>query len=70
MQYLGWSSSNPIAARKLNPLPATPVAGRGMVGRPVGLAEAAKHKALFSAKGITEVSMEPYERYLLTLQFF
>ena len=70
VQYCELSSSKPIAVCKLNPLPATPFAGQGMLGRPVGWALATRHKALFSANIITEVSMEAYDIYLHTLQFF
>jgi len=53
VQYSIWSSSNPMAAHRLNPLPATPFPGRGILGRPVGWAAAALRKASFSADQIT-----------------
>lgn len=52
VQYSVWSSSNPIAARRLNPFPATPFSGRGMLGNPVDWAVAALRKILFSADRI------------------
>ena len=55
-----------MAARRLNPLPATPFSGRGMIGRPVGWAVEALRKASFSAERVTEVSAEVYEVFLLT----
>ena len=71
MQYNVWLSCNCMAALRLNPLPATPFSGRGMIGRPVGWAVEAFRKASFSAERVTEVSAEVYEVFgLLTLQFF
>ena len=63
-QYNVGSSSNPMVVRRLNPLPATPFSGRGMLGRPVGWALAAMRKALYSADRI--ISMEAYEDHLFT----
>ena len=63
-QYNVGSSSNPMVVRRLNLLPATPFSGWGMLGRPVGWALAAMHKALFSADRI--ISMEVYEDHLFT----
>jgi hypothetical protein len=68
--YNVWSSSNSMATRRLNPFPATPLSGRGMLVWPVGRALAALRKASFSAEKITEVSVEVYKLHLLTLQFF
>ena len=59
-----------MTVRRLNPLPATPFSGQGMLSEPVGWELAALRKALFSANKITEVSVEVYEIYLFTLQFF
>ena len=60
-----------MAAHKLNPLPATPFSGRNMIGRSVGHAVEAFHKALFLAEKVTKVRAEVYEVFcLLTLQFF
>ena len=44
-----------MTAHKLNPLPATPLSGRGMLGERMGWAVAALRKALFSAERITEI---------------
>ena len=49
-----------MAARKLNPFPATPFSGQGMIGRSVGHAVEAFHKASFSAEKVTEVRTELY----------
>jgi hypothetical protein len=71
LQYSIWSSSNSMAVCKLNPFLAPPFSGQGMIGRPVGWAVKAFHKASFSAERVTEVSMEVNEVFcLLTLQFF
>jgi len=70
VQYSVGSSPNPIAARRLNPFPATPFSGRGILARPVGWAVEALRKASFSADQITEVSAEVYLVKLLTSQFF
>jgi hypothetical protein len=71
VQYNVLFSSKYMAARKLNPLPATPFSGRGMIGRPIGWVVEAFHKALFSAERVTEVSIKVYEVFsLLTLQLF
>lgn len=59
-----------MAAHKLNPFPATPFSGRGMLGRPVCWALEALRKALFSSDKITDVSVEVNEVQLLTLQLF
>jgi hypothetical protein len=59
-----------MAACRLKFLPATPFAGRGMLGRPLGWAAAARRNTLFSANRITKVSNKAYDVYLLTLQFF
>ena len=50
-----------MAARKLNPLPATPFSGQGIIGRPIGWAVEAFRKASFLAERVTEVSTEVYE---------
>ena len=71
MQYNMLSSSKSMGACKLNPLPATLFSGQGMMGRPIGLAVEAFHKASFSAERVTEASVEVYEVFcLLTLQLF
>jgi hypothetical protein len=45
-----------MATFRLNPFPATPFSGRGMLLRPVGWALVALRKALFSADKITELA--------------
>jgi hypothetical protein len=58
-----------MAAHRLNPFPATPFIGRGMLVS-WALALTALRNASFSADKITEVSVEINEIQLLTLQFF
>ena len=60
VQYRVPSSSNPMAVRKLKPLPATPFFGLGILGASVGQAVAALRKASFSAEKITEVSTKEW----------
>jgi len=55
-----------MAAHRLNPLPATPFSGRGMIRRPIGWAVEAFRKASFLAERVTEVSAEVYEVLLVT----
>ena len=59
-----------MAACKLNPLPATPFSGQGILVSPVGWAVEALHKPSFSADQITAVSAEVYIVELLTSQSF
>ena len=71
VQYNMLSSYESMAACKLNPLLVTPFSSQGMMGRPIGWAVEAFHKASFSAERVTEVSVEVYEVFcLLTLQLF
>jgi hypothetical protein len=71
VQYSVLSSSNSMAAHRLNPLPATPFSGRCILGRSVGWAVTALRKASFSAGQITEVSTKMYEVHsFLPFSFF